>query len=86
VEVQHGDARAFLDRERRLFDVIFLDPPFASDHWPWLLPACVALLSPHGVLYAEAARVISPPPELRTMRSDKAGQVHYHLFARAEPG
>jgi 16S rRNA (guanine966-N2)-methyltransferase len=84
--VQHSDVRAFLDRERRQFDVIFLDPPFASDPWPWLLPACVPLLSSQGLLYAEAARTLSPPGELRTFRSDKAGQVHYHLFARAEPG
>jgi 16S rRNA (guanine966-N2)-methyltransferase len=85
IEATAGDARALLAREKRAFDVIFLDPPFASDPWDWLLPACLARLSPRGRIFAEAAHDIPPPPGLRTMRSDKAGQVHYHLFAPAEP-
>ena len=79
-----GDARAFLERERRDFDVIFLDPPFAEDPWPWLLPACAGRLSPGGFIYAEAAHTLPPPSGFATWRRDKAGQVHYHLFVRAD--
>ena len=83
LETHCGEARAFLARERREFDVIFLDPPFRDDPWAWLLPACAERLAPGGRVYAEAARPIEPPAPLSTWRRDKAGQVHYHLFARA---
>jgi 16S rRNA (guanine966-N2)-methyltransferase len=85
LEARVGDARAFLAGERREFDVIFLDPPFAEDPWPWLLPACAARLAAGGCVYAEAGHPLVPPPPLSPWRSDKAGQVHYHLFARADP-
>ena len=79
-----GDARSFIATERRDFDVIFLDPPYGEDPWPWLLPACRGRLLPQGFIYAEAARVLHPPPEFAVWRRDKAGQVHYHLFVRAD--
>ena len=84
LEVHVGDARAVLARERRDFDVIFLDPPFGEDPWPWLLPACTARLLPGGYLYAEAAQTLPPPPGFALWRRDKAGRVHYHLFVRAD--
>jgi 16S rRNA (guanine966-N2)-methyltransferase len=68
------------------FDVIFLDPPFAEDPWPWLLPACLSRLADGGRIYAEAARPVEPAAGLEALRRDKAGQVHYHLFARKAPG
>lgn len=80
------DARAYLAGERRDFDVIFLDPPFRDDPWGWLLPACAARLAPGGFVYAEAPHRLDPPAPLLPWRSDKAGQVHYHLFQRAAPG
>jgi 16S rRNA (guanine966-N2)-methyltransferase len=85
VELHVADVRAFIEREKRRFDVIFLDPPFRDDPWGWLLPACAQRLTPEGYVYAEAGRVIEPPPAFATWRSDSAGQVHYHLFARARP-
>jgi 16S rRNA (guanine966-N2)-methyltransferase len=85
LEAQVGEARAFLRSERRLFDVIFADPPFRDDPWPWLLPAALGRLAPDGFIYAEAGAPVAPPPELTTWRRDRAGQVHYHLFARPGP-
>lgn len=82
LEAHVGDAKAFLLAERRTFDVIFADPPFADDPWPWLLPAAQERLAPGGFLYAEAGSPVTPPPGLVAWRNDKAGQVHYHLFAR----
>jgi 16S rRNA (guanine966-N2)-methyltransferase len=82
LETHVADAHRFLARETRAFDVIFLDPPFADDPWSALLPACAARLAPGGVIYAEAGRTLAPPPGLATWRHDRAGQVHYHLFAR----
>jgi 16S rRNA (guanine966-N2)-methyltransferase len=80
LEVHTGDARAFLARETRRFDAIFLDPPFADDLWAWLLPAAAARLAPAGFIYAEAGRPIEPPAGLALHRTGRAGQVHYHLL------
>jgi 16S rRNA (guanine966-N2)-methyltransferase len=80
LEAHTDSARSFLVNETRRFDVIFLDPPFHDDPWSWLLPACAARLAPEGFVYAEAGKPLTPPPPLVAWRSDKAGQVHYHLF------
>jgi len=82
VEAHVADARTWLARESRTFDVIFLDPPFDDDPWPWLLPACEAKLADGGFIYAEAGREIMAPSGLAARRHAKAGQVHYHLLAR----
>lgn len=83
LSVVRADARGFLEREPRRFDVVFCDPPFAEDPWPWLLPACAARLAPDGAVYAEAGRAITPPEGLALARSGRAGQVVYHLFRPA---
>jgi 16S rRNA (guanine966-N2)-methyltransferase len=85
LELHVADARAHLAAETRDFDVIFLDPPYRDDPWPWLLPACRARLAPGGLIYAEAGREIPPPTGFTRWRGDKAGQVHYHLFAESCP-
>jgi 16S rRNA G966 N2-methylase RsmD len=85
LEAHVADARAFLLAERRAFDVIFADPPFRDDPWPWLLSASEERLAPGGFLYVEAGAPVTPPAGLRAWRRDKAGQVHYHLFVRPGP-
>jgi len=82
LETHCAPARTWIAVERRDFDVIFLDPPFRDDPWAWLLPACAQRLAPGGRLFAEAGHALSPPAALAAWRSDKAGQVHYHLFAK----
>ena len=74
--------KAWLARETRRFDVIFLDPPFAEDPWPWLLPACEARLAPGGFVYAESPRELVPPAPFAVFRHARAGLVHYHLLRR----
>lgn len=86
LEAHAADARAWLTRETRRFDVIFLDPPFTEDPWKWLLPACEARLAPGGFVYAESPRELAPPAPLALFRHAKAGLVHYHLLRRqSEP-
>jgi len=80
VETHIADAKAYIAAEVRIFDVIFLDPPFREDPWSWLLTACLSRLAPNGFIYAEAGRPLAQPLGLAPWRSDKAGQVHYHLF------
>ena len=83
LEAHCDDALAFLGRDPRRYDVVFLDPPFAAPDWPRLLPAAAARLANEGSLYVEAALPIEPPEGFTLWRRDKAGRVHYHLLRRA---
>jgi 16S rRNA (guanine(966)-N(2))-methyltransferase RsmD len=83
LETHCADAASFLARERRSFDVIFLDPPFGGADWDALIAAVAARLAPSGMLYVEAPAPITAPRGLEVWRSDKAGRVHYHLLRRA---
>jgi 16S rRNA (guanine966-N2)-methyltransferase len=83
LDAHAADARRHLARDAGVYDVIFLDPPFASDEWSWLLPACAQRLAGAGYIYAEAGRELVAPPGLSVWRHAKAGAVHYHLFIRA---
>jgi 16S rRNA (guanine966-N2)-methyltransferase len=83
LEAHCVDALAFLARDRRAYDVIFLDPPFADDAWARLLPAAAARLASDGRLYVEAATPLEAPDGLELLRRDKAGRVHYHLLRLA---
>jgi len=86
VEVIRGDA---LEVARRMapasFDLVFVDPPYRE---PLLQPALTVacpLLAPGGAIYAEASAPLKDadlqPLGLRTLRSGKAGRVHFHLLA-----
>ena len=86
IEVIRGDA---IEVARRMapasFDLVFLDPPYRE---PLLQPALTVacpLLAPGGAIYAEASAPLKDadlqPLGLRTVRSGKAGRVHFHLLA-----
>lgn len=69
------------------FDIVFLDPPFHQD----LLDPCCKLLEERGWLapsahiYLESESALSPPAlpaNWQLKRSQKAGQVGYHLAIR----
>jgi 16S rRNA (guanine966-N2)-methyltransferase len=86
--VEQADAVTFLTGAASAFDLVFLDPPFDSD----LLPRSAALLEhggwlkPGALIYVEyAARSAAPPlPGAWTaLKAKQAGEVGYHLFARA---
>jgi 16S rRNA (guanine966-N2)-methyltransferase len=83
LEAHCADALAFLGRERRSFDIIFVDPPFDYEHRARLLPEAAARLAASGALYVEAPVPVEAPPGLALWRRDKAGKVHYHLLRHA---
>ena len=87
VEIVQADARAWLSARRGAYDLVFLDPPFASGELARILPSLAAVLAPGAALYIEAAESLRPQappldaiPGLTLHRSDSAGQVHYHLL------
>jgi len=68
-----------------MFDVVFLDPPFADDPWESLLAALRERLAPGARIYAEAASELIAPAGFERLRHGRAGNVHYHLFTLADP-
>jgi 16S rRNA (guanine966-N2)-methyltransferase len=88
--VERADALRYLAGAARPFDIVFLDPPFASG----LLSRAAALLEERrwltagALIYVEcAAREPLPalPGSWQALRAKQAGEVGYHLFAYAAP-
>jgi len=84
------DALRYLTGEARPFEVVFLDPPFASD----LLRSCAALLEERHWLaagariYLECAAREGLPPlptSWRPLKAKQAGEVGYYLLAHTAP-
>jgi len=90
-EVEHSDALRFLGTAAQAFDIVFLDPPFAS---PLLPESCRLLeerhwLGVHALIYVETdARGGLPPlPQTWTVtKAKQAGAVGYHLITRGMGG
>lgn len=84
VEVVRADALEFLRLHRERHDVVFLDPPFADDHWLQLLDLLPAVLAGGGMVYCERARALEVPAGWAVFRSGRAGQVSHQLLKRTE--
>ncbi|MEW5771693.1 MAG: 16S rRNA (guanine(966)-N(2))-methyltransferase RsmD [Pseudomonadota bacterium] len=87
VEILGADAMGFLAAPGDAFDVIFLDPPFASQQIVPALRAAATHLRPDGRIYAESG---APLPEaelaaagLGVLRQGRAGHSHYWLLERS---
>jgi 16S rRNA (guanine966-N2)-methyltransferase len=91
VQLVRGDARNWLLQPHGPFDVVFVDPPYASD---LLAPSCELLerqqqLSPRAKIYLEyPAQYDLPqlPGNWQIIRGKKAGQVGYYLAQRENKG
>jgi 16S rRNA (guanine966-N2)-methyltransferase len=90
-QVEHSDALRFLGNSPRPFEIVFLDPPFASElltqvsgaleekHW----------LSANALIYVEtdaASGLPRLPACWQVTRTKRAGAVGYHLLAKARGG
>jgi 16S rRNA (guanine966-N2)-methyltransferase len=85
VEIVAGDAQAYLARTSERFDLVLLDPPFGGNDLARVLPRVAAVLAPGAAVYVESPGPLTPEmlatvPGLVLHRTDKAGQVHYHLL------
>ncbi len=90
-EVISTDALQFIDATDKKFDVIFIDPPFASDYLPKLLPKLPRCLKPDGCVYAEwhepLADVISSlhgsdgNADWHILREGRAGKAFFALLS-----
>lgn len=92
VRIVRADALHWLKRATEKFHLIFLDPPYAQQRLPELLPLCRGLLAPGGLVYAESAQSLTDLWSENGLagwtatRVDKAGTVHFGLFAPEDAG
>ena len=83
--VERADAVRYLAGAARPFDIVFLDPPFASQ----LLSRAAVLLEAGwlrrgALIYVERAARAGLPPlpqSWQPLKAKRAGEVGYHLFA-----
>jgi 16S rRNA (guanine966-N2)-methyltransferase len=80
VVIVGGDAAAYLARERRRFDVVFLDPPFRQNALPAILATLPSRLEPGARVYVESDSPVEAPPPWAEVKRGKAGQVSYQLL------
>lgn len=66
------------------YDIIFIDPPFASGLAESALSRCIELLNPGGLVYLEVAKHQTPsvPETLLVIKDKCAGEVRYRLLER----
>ncbi len=84
LEIVAADALQFLGKVERLFDLVFLDPPFNQGWLDRLWPRLPAVLAPAALVYVECESALAPPASWHVLNSGKAGSIHYHLVNHHE--
>lgn len=88
VTAVRADALEFLKNHRdpdlQRYHVVFLDPPFADDHWPQLLALLPQHLMAGGLVYCERAQPLAALGGWVVVKSGRAGQVSHQLLKRVE--
>jgi 16S rRNA (guanine966-N2)-methyltransferase len=87
IKIVQSDVFRYLAGDAEIFDVVFIDPPFAMglavQTCQWLEEK--GWLSRHAKIYVEAESTLKldgMPPNWRQLKSKVAGEVGYHLFER----
>lgn len=84
VEVVCADAIDVLARQAPgTFDLVLLDPPYASQLLTPALQRATVLVAEHGLIYLESAAPHEPPTGWSLLRQLRAGAVHAALLVRA---
>lgn len=86
VELIQMDAMAFIMSDSRLFDVVFIDPPYRLGLTPKLLPLLSSHLTKDSLVYVEGENFILPNKPWKTWRNRKAGKVCFQLLKLSENG
>lgn len=88
IEVVQADALKWLQGDERLFDLVFIDPPFADALQGRVLDVLAGHLAPDARVYVEQdarAPEIEPPEGFELLRSKTLGDVRMSLLARRRP-
>ncbi len=88
-EIVQADALSFIKNTPQIFNIIFVDPPFASDFLPEVLPKLTRCLAANGLVYAEWHRPLAEViagTEWTIVREGRAGRAFFALLsAKAIP-
>lgn len=82
IEIHQTETLAWMRNAAEQFDVIFLDPPFATGLMEKALPLAIKLLGPDGSLYIEQPDEIHAPEGFIIYRQGRAGQSRFALLRR----
>ena len=82
VRVVRADALEFLHNDGGVYDVDFLDPPFAEKPWAILFERLHVRLAPDALVYRESGDTLPAPQGWEIHRQGRAGQVNYQLLKR----
>ena len=80
IELVAMDALKFIASDCRIFDVIFLDPPYRLELLPELLPLLPPRLAEDGLVYIEGENLPESAAGWQVWRSGRAGKVSYQLL------
>ncbi len=80
IELLMMDALKFIISDQRLFDVIFLDPPYRLELLSKVLNLLPSHLTQDGLIYLEAGSSSEPNEDWSVWRNSQAGRVHYQLL------
>ena len=86
VELLMMDALEFIMFDQRLFDVIFLDPPYRLGLLPELLALLPLHLAKDGLVYVESDNLSELNGNWLVWRSGRAGKVRYRLLRYEKNG
>ncbi len=86
VELHCQDAFRFLGSDQRIFDLVFLDPPYQQQLLPELLTKVETHLGGESLVYLEADHLPQIPAGYRVVHRSRAGQVNYLLLESADHG
>ncbi|MBL0165313.1 MAG: 16S rRNA (guanine(966)-N(2))-methyltransferase RsmD [Xanthomonadales bacterium] len=85
--VVNADAMNWLSQPAHVFDLVFLDPPFANNLWNDAAGRLETsgCLAPEAFIHVEAplGKAFVGPPNWRLHREGVAGAVHFALYRRA---
>ncbi|MDB5888213.1 MAG: ribosomal small subunit methyltransferase [Rhodocyclales bacterium] len=81
-KLHRADALRFVQDSALPFDLLLLDPPYRQGWLEKLAPHLPGLLAPGARVYVEAEAPLERLADLHTIKSGRAGQVHYHLMER----
>lgn len=81
------DSLAFLRSTKEKFDIIFIDPPYASGLAAEVLPMCVNIASEGGVIICETDKDVYMPDcsgDFECVKKYQYGRNTFHMYRRRE--
>jgi 16S rRNA (guanine(966)-N(2))-methyltransferase RsmD len=84
VRLVRADALEFVRSDSAVYDVVFLDPPYAMGERDLLLARVRARLAPGALVYVESPQAMRLAAGWEALRSARAGAVHFQLLRAME--